>query len=358
MKTKRSRMLAALGAVALILAACGGSDEDAAPAPAAPAAPAPAPQAAEEVDPFAEAREFYSGEEVTFVVSYGAGGGYDRMARAMAPLLEEYLGASVFVDNRPGAGGLVAANGVWNADRQGLVFGYFAGQGTAAAVLAGAEGVAFDLEEFSFIARAAAEPRALTVGTACPIQSFDEILAMQDFTFASSGPGGADHIDQAVLFNVFDLDGRVITGYAGSAETQLAVTACDTIAGSGTISSRDQVLESGDHRLVLIIGPERLPDYDPNVKSILEYDLSPDQRAVAQSHIAMAELGRMIIGPPGIPDDRLEFLRAAFESVINDPRLLEAADPFGPYMSGPELLETVGVALASPDAYVAVLRGE
>lgn len=355
MKTITSRTFAALGAVALILAACGGTDEDA--TPAAPA-PAPAPEAVEEVDPFADAREFYAGEEVTFVVSYGAGGGYDRMARAMAPLLEEYLGASVFIDNRPGAGGLVAANGVWNADRQGLVFGYFAGQGTAASVLAGAEGVGFDLEQFSFIARAAAEPRALTVGTACPIQTFEEIIAMQDFTFASSGPGGADHIDQAVLFSVFGLNGRVITGYAGSAETQLSVTACDTVAGSGTISSRDQVLESGDQRLVLVIGPERLPDYDANVKTILEYDLSPAQRAVAQSHIAMAELGRMIIGPPGIPDDRLEFLRAAFESVINDPRLLEAVDPFGPYLSGPQLLETVRTALASPEAYVAVLRGE
>jgi tripartite-type tricarboxylate transporter receptor subunit TctC len=353
-RTAISRAAAGV-ALALLIGACGGAEET----PAAPAAPTPTETEtpAEEVDPFADARAFYASEEVTFVVSYGEGGGYDRMARAMAPLLEEFLGTTVFIDNRPGAGGLVAANSLWNGDREGREFGYFAGQGTAASVLGGAEGVSFELEEFGYIARAAAEPRMLTVGTCSPIQTFDEIIAMEDFTFASTGPGGADHIDQAVLFDVFDLKGRTITGYAGSAETQLSVTACDTVAGSGTVSSRAQVLENEDHRMVLVIGPDRLPEL-PDVKTILEYDLSPEKRAIAESHIAMAELGRMIIAPPGIPQDRLEYLRLAFDSVINDPRLDEAVDPFGPYMTGEDLLATVRVALGSPAAYVAVLKGE
>lgn len=356
MKISKLASRAAVGvAIALVVAACGGgADAPAAPAPAPqPGTPAPEPEA----DPFADARAFYAGEEVTFVVSYSEGGGYDRMARAMAPLLEEFLGTSVFIDNRPGAGGLVAANSLWVGDREGREFGYFAGQGTGASVLAEAEGVGFELEEFSYIARVAAESRTLTVGSCSPVQTFEEILTKQDFTFASTGPGGADHIDQAVLFQVFDLPGRTITGYSGSAETQLAVTACDATAGSGTVSSRDQVLADGDHRLVLVIGPERLPDY-PDVPTMLDFDLTPEKRAIAEAHIAMAELGRMVIAPPGIPADRLEFLRAAFESVINDPRLDEAVDPFGPYLSGPDLLATVRTALASPEAYVQVLRGE
>ena len=355
-RTRRASVIAGT-ALALILAACGGAEEEpAAPAPAP--APAPTEQTEEpEADPFAAAREFYAGEEVTFVVSYSEGGGYDRMSRAMAPLLEEFLGATVFVENRPGAGGLVAANSLWNGDSEGREFGSFAGQGTVASVLAEAEGVGFDVEDWSYIARFAAEPRMLTVGSCQPFETFDDILAMSDFTFASTGPGGADHIDQAVLFEVFPLDGRVVAGYAGSAETRLAVTSCDAIAGSGTVSSREQELADGDHRAVLIIGRDRLEDL-PDVPTILDFDLNDEQRAVAEAHIGMAELGRIILAPPGVPEDRVEFLRAAFESAINDPRLDEARDPFGPYLSGPELADLVSGILGAPQAYVDVLKGE
>jgi len=356
---KRSRRASVVAgvAIALVLAACGGAEEE----PAAPA-PAPAPEEQpeeqpEEVDPFAEAREFYEGEELTFIVSYSEGGGYDRMSRAMAPLLEEYLGATVFVENRPGAGGLVAANSLWNGDTEGREFGSFAGQGTVASVLAEAEGVGFDIEDWNYIARFAAEPRMLTIGSCQPLETFEDVLAMSDFTFASTGPGGADHIDQAVLFEVFPLNGRTVAGYSGSAETRLAVTSCDAVGGSGTVSSREQELADGDHRAVLIIGRERLEDL-PDVPTILDFDLTDEQRAVAEAHIGMAELGRIILAPPGVPEDRVEYLRAAFESVINDPRLDEARDPFGPYLSGPDLADLVTGILGAPQAYVDVLTAD
>lgn len=353
-RTRRASVIAGT-ALALILAACGGAEEE----PAAPApAPAPTEQTEEpEADPFAAAREFYAGEEVTFVVSYSEGGGYDRMARAMAPLLEEFLGATVFVENLPGAGGLVAANSLWNGDTEGREFGYFAGQGTVASVLAEAEGVGFEMEDWEFLARVAAEPRMLTIGSCQPLETFEDVLAMSDFTFASTGPGGADHIDQAVLFEVFPLNGRTVAGYAGSSETRLAVTSCDAVGGSGTVSSREQELADGDHRAVLIIGRERLEDL-PDVPTMLEFDLTDEQRAVATAHIGMAELGRIVLAPPGVPEDRVAFLRAAFEAVVNDSRLDEAQDPFGPYLSGPELADLVSDILGAPQAYVDVLKAE
>src|SRR5262249_28757712 len=55
-------------------------------------------------------RAFYSGKTVRMIVGSGAGGGYDAFSRLIAPYLAKTLGATVVVENQPGAGGLVALN--------------------------------------------------------------------------------------------------------------------------------------------------------------------------------------------------------------------------------------------------------
>ena len=63
---------------------------------------------------------FFSGKTVRFVVGFGPGGGYDSDARMLAPYLSKTLGATVIVENRPGAGGLVALNGLYISPPDGL----------------------------------------------------------------------------------------------------------------------------------------------------------------------------------------------------------------------------------------------
>src|SRR6266545_7841657 len=63
---------------------------------------------------------FFAGKTVRLVVGFGPGGGYDSYARMLAPYLSKNLGATVIVENRPGAGGLVALSGVYMAPPDGL----------------------------------------------------------------------------------------------------------------------------------------------------------------------------------------------------------------------------------------------
>src|SRR5580704_19220287 len=65
-------------------------------------------------------RAYFSGKTVRLVVGYGPGGGYDAYARMIAPHLSKVLGASVVVENQPGAGGLVALNRLPTAAPDGL----------------------------------------------------------------------------------------------------------------------------------------------------------------------------------------------------------------------------------------------
>jgi tripartite-type tricarboxylate transporter receptor subunit TctC len=349
---------AALGAaLVLTLAACGGEEE---PESAPESAPETAEETPEEVDPLADARAFYSGEQVNFVVSFGEGGGYDTIARAMVPYLERELDADVFVENRKGAGGLVAANSLFVGDDTGLEFGFFSGQGIAGAVVGEAEGIDFSLGDFSFLARAAEDPRVFTVGAVSGFETFDDVLAADAFKFASSGPGGSDHIDANVLLSAIDgFNGEIITGYSGSAETELAATSGQTEGAAGTYGSRLNAIESGDHVPMLVIAAERIADIS-DVPTVLELEgVSADGRALLEAHLAFQKMGRMLLAPPGVPADRLEFLRLAFENVLTDPGFLAEMDNIGQpitYLSGPDLADVAVDVLNAPGVYVDLMR--
>ena len=373
---KRSKMrqwskpAAALAALALVLAACGnGADEpadegaDEATDEAADEADEPDEaddgESADGADDLAEAREFYDGEQFNFIVSFGEGGGYDQIARAMAPYLEEELGADVLIDNRAGAGGLVAANSLFTGDDSGLEAGFFSGQGIAGAVVGEAEGVDFELLDFSYIARAAEDPRVFTVGAPSGYQTFDDVIAADDFTFGSSGPGGSDHIDANVLLSAIDeFEGEIITGYDGSAETELAATSGQTDGAAGTFGSRSGAIADGDHVAILAIADERI-DEIPDVPTVLELEVSDDGRQILEAHLAFQAMGRMILAPPGIPADRLEFLRQAFQNVLENPDFLadmEQLDQPITYLSGEGLREVAESVLQAPEPYVALMQ--
>ena len=96
-------------------------------------------------------RAFFSGKTVRLVVSFGPGGGYDAYARMIAPYLSRALGASVVVENQPGAGGLVALNRIYTAPPDGLIMMIVNGTGAALAQLTEQAGVRFDLGRFGYL---------------------------------------------------------------------------------------------------------------------------------------------------------------------------------------------------------------
>lgn len=367
-RTRSAVLSALLAMLALVASACGGggaeegAEEEQASAPAAATTEAEEATEADEAGRAATGAQSgescYEGETATFVVSYGPGGGYDQIARMLAPYLEEELGATVVVENQAGAGGLLAANNLLTAEPDGLTFGFFSGQGQAGSVLGGAEGVQFDLLDFTYIARVSADPRVLNVGAQTDYQTIEDVRGAEGFTFASAGPGGSDHIDATVLYPILDIEGDIITGYDGSAETELAVTSGDTDAASGTFGSRYPPIQSGDQRAVLVIGDERIEEI-PDVPALLELDLSEEQMALAEAHVALQSMGRMVWAPPGVPVECAAELTAAFEAALSDPELveqLETADQEIGYLSGEDAIEVAQSILEAPEEYVALLE--
>jgi tripartite-type tricarboxylate transporter receptor subunit TctC len=131
---------------------------------------------------------------VTLVVAFTPGGASDVLARILGRKLEQLLGQPVVIDNRPGAGGNVAAEAVAHgaADGYTLLAGNNAILATNAALY---KKINFDPEtDFAPIGLIGSQANILVVNPALPVKSMAELIALAKanpgkLNFASSGHG-------------------------------------------------------------------------------------------------------------------------------------------------------------------------
>lgn len=298
------------------------------------------------------------GERITLVVPYSPGGGYDSYARLIAPFLAEQIGAQVIVENQQGAGGLLAINNLLTAEPDGTTIAIMNAVGAGGGAIANAEGVQFELDELSYIGRVGASYHIFVTAADSEFETWEDVLAADDFKYGSTGPGAADFVNGNLLSSIFEQDWQIVTGFDGSEENELAVTRGDVDGMTGDFDSRIQAIESGDHRPLLLLGPEPDPRL-PDTPALLELDLDERQRELAQAQVDLLDFGRPIVGPPGIPEERLSCLRDALQAAVEDPELQEQAETTGRpinYMPGAEVEELAQRLLNTSPEFQQVLE--
>jgi tripartite-type tricarboxylate transporter receptor subunit TctC len=297
----------------------------------------------------AEAASPFEGERIEFVVPYEPGGGYDVYARAIAPYLADCLGGEAIVVNQPGAGGLLATNQTAVAKPDGLRIQILNMPGVVSSQIAGAEGVQFDLNDFSWIGRVAAPPDAAVVGSDGGLQTFPDIAdSTEPVKFVATGPGSNEYISAAVLAEAYDIPHEIITGFVGSGEARTAVVAGNADVHILPFDSQLSAVESGDVQPVVVVAEEQeelLPDTPP----ITEFEpATAEGQELVQSLITLGETGRGVAAPPGLPEDRLAALRAGFTCALENDELLqqlESQDRPVDYLEGTEYQELVSEVL-------------
>ena len=371
---RRSRWkagVAALGALTLVLGACAGDDGDTANGDGEAATEDDATEddateggdtdeAEEEPGDAAAGEEFFAGKTVTLVVPFSPGGGYDSYARMIAPYLQEELGAgNVVVENEPGAGGLLAINRLTTDNSEGLRIAIMNAVGVAGATIAGAEGAAFGLDELSYIGRVGQESHLWVTGADSQHEDVEQVIEQGSFRFGSTGPGAADYVISNLLMEILRLEnGEIITGFEGSSENELAVTRGDVDGMTGDFDSRIQAVEDGDHRALLVIGPEgdeRVPD----APAIVDLELDDEQRDVVDALLNLLAMGRPLVASPNVPEAHLAALRAALERALANEELQQEAETTGRplnYLSGEEMEEVVRSLMEAPPAFVSTLE--
>ncbi len=205
-----SFLAAGLVLLAVILAACSSG----APAASPPARSAPKPAAGGEA---------FSGKTITLVVPNSAGGPTDIFARLVAQHLDRHVAGrpQVVVENKPGAGGIVGMNYVYNVARKdGLTIGVFSGIFGHQTV--GAEGVQYDAAKFLWLG-AADESAVGFVHPALGVKAPRELTqGSGEIVAGGLSPDSTKDMSIRSFLNAMGVKYRYVTGYPGSADARLA----------------------------------------------------------------------------------------------------------------------------------------
>ena len=154
--------------------------------------------------PLAAWSQSYPQKPVKMVVTIGPGSSADILARIVAEEMQRRLGQPFIVENRPGAGGNIAADAVAKSAPDGytLLMSTISTHAINAALY---PSMPFDpMKDFSHIALLAANPNALVVLPSSPIQSLKDVLDLaakkpQEVTYASGGSGTSQHLAGELL---------------------------------------------------------------------------------------------------------------------------------------------------------------
>lgn len=252
----RVRLLVPGAALALLLAACGGSNDTAAPAPA----PAPGPAPADPAEP--AVCENWLTRAGTFVVPYNPGGSTDPVGRTFAASLEKYLGQTWAVDNIAGGGASIGTAAVVSfSEPDGSVLGLSSNSALEFQPLRNPDVPYRSSDDYAVIMKLVDLPAVLVVKADSPYQTLQEFLDAararpDELTVSTSG--NFTQPDQNILL-LNDIAGLVIrnvpfSGGGGEALTAVLAGQVDATMGYGP-SVKGQV-DAGEVRVLGVIGDE------------------------------------------------------------------------------------------------------
>jgi tripartite-type tricarboxylate transporter receptor subunit TctC len=153
----------------------------------------------------------YPSKPVTFVVPYAPGGVTDLFARMIAQRLEQRLGKSFVVENRPGGSAVTAATAVARAAPDGYTL-MMASSTPMALNVSVRKDLPYDpTKDLTPIALIARVPFVLVVNPALPIQSVADIVRLAkekpgSLSYGSPGPGTFHHLNAEMLKSIFGVD--------------------------------------------------------------------------------------------------------------------------------------------------------
>jgi tripartite-type tricarboxylate transporter receptor subunit TctC len=266
--------------------------------------------------------EFYRGKTITIQVGFTAGGGYDLYARVLGRHMGRHIPGNpqIVVQNMPGAGSLKATQFVYSvAPKDGTAIASVSRGMATEPLLNDAK---FDATKLTWIGSITSETSICATWHASPVKTWDDMFK-REFTLGGSAVGADPDTFALILRNVFGAKVKLVTGYPGGNDINLAMERGEVDGRCGwswsSLKSQKQWLPQV-HPLIQF-ALEKNPDI-PQVPFAIERAANEEQRQVLRLLVAGQYLGRPFFSTPEVPADRKEALRAAFDVTMKDPQFL------------------------------------
>lgn len=272
---------------------------------------------------------FYRGKQITLLVGSGAGGGYDVYARTFGRHFGKYVPGqpAIVVKNLPAAGGMAAANTLFNqSDKDGLTIAAHT-NGIAMDPLFGNAAAKFDGRKFNWLGSIGKLQNVCAVWHEHPIKNIEQART-REFTAAGAGATSNTVIVPRILNALLGTKIKVIAGYEPGQGDVIALESheVDSVCGlawSTIKASRGHWIKEKKINILVQMAIEKLPEL-PDVPGALEL-VSGENQKVLELILIRQEMGRPFAAPPGVPADRVQALRQAFEATLKDESFLDEA---------------------------------
>jgi len=301
--------------------------------------------------------EFYKGKSIDMIIGYPPAGSNDVYARLVARHLGKHIpgNPAVVPKNMPGAGSFLALAHMYNlAAKDGLTIGIGAPTSALDEKL-GTQGVRFKTAELNWIGRVDSLINMVFLWHTSPVKSFADAQKIES-KLSGTGVGSTVSVYPLVTNNVLGTKFKLIMGYKGSAEAQLAVERGE-VDGHSTSWTAVKVGHPDwypEKKISIIVqyALKRHPELK-DVPSVVELARNDEERAILSAVMNATEVGTAFMTTPGVPADRLTALRRAFDAMTKDPEYIEDANKLkltlGP-ITGEELQKVVAdVSALSPE---------
>jgi tripartite-type tricarboxylate transporter receptor subunit TctC len=267
--------------------------------------------------------EFYKGRTISLIIGYSADSGYDIYARMLARFMGKYIpgNPSIVSQNMPGAGSLKAAMYVHGvAPKDGSVIATIGRSAPIEPLLGDAQ---FDGRSFTWLGSIASNSSLCTSWHTTAIKTWQDAMT-KPFALAGEGSGSDPDNFARILKNVFGAKVRLVTGYPGGTEMNLAIERGEVDGRCGWSwdsikSTRPDWLRDKKINLLAVFSLQKAADIPPDIPLIGDLARSDEQRQILRVHLAGQALGRPFFTSPGVPADRKSALRAAFDATMKDP---------------------------------------
>ena len=319
----------------------------------------------------AQAR-YYQGKTVRIVTGFPAGDVNDLWPRLIGQYMTKYIpgNPTFIVQNMAGAGSMIAANYVYNvAKPDGLTLGSIS-PSLYYAHVTGSKEVQFDWPKFTWIGSPERNGSLLFMRADTPYKTLDDIRnAKEPPRCSATGVGTSGHDIPKLFEETLGLRFRIITGYPGGAEQDLALERGEVQCRAITIAaffSREPFitwLKSGFVRILIQTSRQRnpkIPDTPTLYELMDQYKTSEIKRRQAFVYLGAGGFGSWpIVSTPGLPPDRTKILRDAYAKRLRDADFLDEANKKGwelRYVSGEELQTLAREVVEQPPEVVEWLK--
>jgi len=254
----------------------------------------------------------YPDKPITMVVGFGPGGMTDVSSRMMAQKLEKALGVNVVVENKPGAGGVLAINSVGQMPADGQTIVSFLTDGSFTSTY---QNKPIDLSKWAIVGGYMPQERVLFAHKSTPFNTFQEMVTFakaNPVTFADGGAFWSSRVVEA-FGKKNGLQLRLVPFRSGAEGSAAILGGHVMIAETGVGTSAWKAAKKGDLKILATLSPGGLKPF--GLADV------PTLDKLGADYVVRVVYG--YAAPAATPPDRLEKLRAAFKAAVEDPEVQE-----------------------------------